>query len=169
MIIMLWLDFWTFMTYFGEISFWLGAATISALMYRVVPKKSKRYLNWFIFATLPAITVSYFTVSVLKIIFAVPRPCIGIDCPTDYSFPSGHSAVIFSAVTMFTLFFHKKRNIHFVLITIALLTAYSRVVLGVHTLLDIIGGIFVGIAVAFLIYKNYKEIIKKIHEIKLEK
>ncbi len=165
---MLEVDFWLFVSYFGDIAFWVGAATVSTLFYRLVPKKSKRYLNWFIFATLPAVVISYFLVAVLKLFFAVPRPCGNLlVCPNDYSFPSGHSAVIFSAATVFIMFFPKKTKIQILLMGIAVLVAYSRVILGVHRTVDVVFGSFVGVLVAVLIYMNYKEIIKTIHGIKM--
>jgi len=161
--------FWTFASYFGDITFWLGAATVSMLLYKVVPRKVKKYLNWFVFALLPAVIVSYFLVTGMKFVFAIPRPCSGFFCPTDYSFPSGHAAVIFSVVTIFIMFFPRKTQMQLVLMLLAILVAYSRVALGLHRVVDVAGGAFIGIFTAVLIYINYKEILKMIHEMKFDK
>jgi membrane-associated phospholipid phosphatase len=65
-----------------------------------------------------------------------PRPCIGgdslIQCPLDYSLPSGHAAIAFTLMIAFI------GNRYFPLYWLfALLVAYSRFYLGVHTFEDI--------------------------------
>ena len=71
-------------------------------------------------------------------------------CPTDFSFPSGHAATAFSAATVLT-FFDKKRR--FFYSTIAFLIAYSRIYLGCHYFLDVLGGGVIGVIIGKLILK----------------
>jgi membrane-associated phospholipid phosphatase len=65
-----------------------------------------------------------------------PRPCVGgdslIQCPLDYSLPSGHAAIAF---TLMIAFIGKRSFIFYWLF--ALLVAYSRFYLGVHTFEDL--------------------------------
>lgn len=65
-----------------------------------------------------------------------PRPCIGgdslIQCPLDYSLPSGHAAIAF---TLMIAFIGRKYFPFYWLF--ALLVAYTRFYLGVHTFEDL--------------------------------
>ncbi|HNT60891.1 MAG TPA: phosphatase PAP2 family protein [Candidatus Bilamarchaeaceae archaeon] len=65
-----------------------------------------------------------------------PRPCIGssslIDCPLDYSMPSGHAAIAFTLMLAFIG--HRFFPLYWVF---AILVAYTRFYLGVHTFEDI--------------------------------
>ncbi len=63
--------------------------------------------------------------------------------PTDYSFPSGHTAASFAAVT--ALFMRKEKLLGCISCVIAVLIAFSRMYLYVHFPTDILGGIVVGI------------------------
>lgn len=63
--------------------------------------------------------------------------------PTDYSFPSGHTAASFAAVT--ALFMRKEKLLGVISCVIAILIAFSRMYLYVHFPTDIIGGLVVGI------------------------
>ena len=63
--------------------------------------------------------------------------------PTDYSFPSGHTAASFSAVT--ALFMRKEKLLGSIACVVAVLIAFSRMYLYVHFPTDILGGIVVGI------------------------
>lgn len=74
--------------------------------------------------------------------------------PTDYSFPSGHTAASFAAVTV--LFFAKEKY-RYPALVLAVLIAFSRLYLYVHYPTDILGGILVGIlcgVIAYLITKK---------------
>lgn len=64
--------------------------------------------------------------------------------PKDYSFPSGHTAASFAAVT--ALFMSRKKLLGAISCVIAILIAFSRMYLYVHFPTDIIGGIVVGVA-----------------------
>ena len=63
--------------------------------------------------------------------------------PTDYSFPSGHTAASFAAVT--ALFMSREKMLGAISCVIAILIAFSRMYLYVHFPTDIIGGIVVGV------------------------
>lgn len=67
--------------------------------------------------------------------------------PTDYSFPSGHTAASFTAVTV--LFIRKEKKLAVAACVLAVLIAFSRMYLYVHFPTDILGGIAVGVFAGF--------------------
>ncbi|MBD3397824.1 phosphatase PAP2 family protein [Candidatus Micrarchaeota archaeon] len=100
------------------------------------PEKRKKII-------LGIIVVSLMVIA-LKNLFALERPCTGIEaeygCPAfplmEYSFPSGHSAVAF---LLMIAFLDKKSFPVFWLF--AFFIAVSRFYLGVHTFEDIAGAL----------------------------
>jgi undecaprenyl-diphosphatase len=90
---------------------------------------------------------------VLKPIIARPRPAIAATAaernlpatPSTYSFPSGHVAVSGAAAITLSRLWPAGRLAWWAL---AALTAYSRLYLGHHYPLDLVGGAVVGILVA---------------------
>jgi undecaprenyl-diphosphatase len=154
--------FWQFLSMFGDIQFWIGAAATALIIYFLAPKQSKKYIAWFIFGALPAVVVSWAMAEGLKLLFKIPRPCAGLSfCETGYSFPSGHAAVIFAAMSV-AIVYSKSRKMDFSFFALALIVSLSRVFLGVHTIEDIIVGGLIGFAVGRLVYKNYGRILQKI-------
>lgn len=86
---------------------------------------------------------------VLKHLVARVRPCevnrdvaLLIARPTDYSFPSGHTAASFAAVT--ALYAAWENKLWKWALVLAVLIAFSRLYLYVHYPTDILGGILVG-------------------------
>ena len=67
--------------------------------------------------------------------------------PTDYSFPSGHSAASFAAVS--ALYFSRSK-LWIPGFILALLIAFSRLYLYVHYPSDVLAGIIIGILLGYL-------------------
>lgn len=62
--------------------------------------------------------------------------------PTDYSFPSGHTAASFAAAS--SLWFSKSK-LWIPATVLAVLIAFSRLYLYVHFPTDVLGGVFIGV------------------------
>ncbi len=107
--------------------------------------------------SLVALGVCFFFGSfALKPLFARVRPCniqpgiaLLIDHPSDFSFPSMHTATSFSVAVMLYCY---DRKIGIPAIVLASLIALSRVYLNVHYTTDIIAGAILGTAFALLFY-----------------
>jgi len=102
----------------------------------------------------------------LKYGFAVPRPEFVYYAPTSFAYPSGHSsgaAILYGLVASFIA--QEKAQVQRWKIYLALaipitLIALSRVLLGVHWLSDIIGGILLGLslcAATRIFYSRYSK------------
>jgi undecaprenyl-diphosphatase len=78
--------------------------------------------------------------------YAAPRPLV--PAPHDAAFPSGHAATSFAAATILTAALPRFAPLWFLL---ALAIAFSRVYVGVHYPLDIVGGAALGCAIALLL------------------
>jgi undecaprenyl-diphosphatase len=92
----------------------------------------------------------------LKAIVDRPRPFVRypdtkvlVPRPHDDSFPSGHAAMSFAAATILSFAFPKATPAFLVL---AAAVAYSRVYVGVHYPLDVIGGAALGASIAFAVW-----------------
>ena len=92
---------------------------------------------------------------ILKHVFARVRPCdvnttiqLLVPRPSDYSFPSGHTAASFAAVA--ALFFAGQKKLWKPALVLAVLIAFSRLYLYVHYPTDILGGIAVGVLCGYI-------------------
>jgi membrane-associated phospholipid phosphatase len=75
-----------------------------------------------------------------------PGPLVAI--PHSHSFPSGHTATAFAGATMLSFFVPRAAPAFYVL---AAAIAYSRLYVGVHFPLDVVGGVVIGVATALLL------------------
>ncbi len=105
--------------------------------------------------------------SVLKHLFERPRPCkvlenvrLLVGCTDSFSFPSSHAVNNFAAAMFFTFFY---KHLKWILFSVALLMALSRIFVGVHYPSDILGGALIGIFIGYTLALIYNFILKKIY------
>lgn len=131
------------------LAFWLVAASILLVL---LYKKEKRKAA--IFTT--ALFATTLCVEIIKLSFAVPRPQDALIVLSTYAFPSGHAASsAFLATSLLWLYKSTAKNASLVstllvgsiLLGFALLIAYSRILIGVHTPLQVVTGFCIGVAI----------------------
>jgi undecaprenyl-diphosphatase len=100
----------------------------------------------------PLMVIAYFTSAalsdVIKISVDRARPVDDplVTLPTTHSFPSGHAATSFACAATLAPFVGRRGAV--VLYLLAAGIAYSRVYIGVHYPLDVLGGAALGLIVA---------------------
>lgn len=103
---------------------------------------------------------------ILKNLVARVRPydvntaiAILIKKPLDFSFPSGHTAASFAAMT--ALFLAKMKKVWIAALVLAVLIAFSRLYFYVHYPTDVLGGAVVGILSGIIGYAIVEKIDKR--------
>lgn len=143
----------TLVSFFGSVK---GLIAVSFFLVFILKSNKQR-----IFFFLDLIS-SGLIINVAKNIFLRERPIIGQNLLKDYSFPSGHTfiAISFYGFLLYLVMKDKESNykklkigvLLFLIITIPL----SRLILGVHYLTDILGGITLGLAYLFFLIIMYE-------------
>lgn len=142
---------WTFISYFGDVACWLGFTVAFFIVYSMLGKANKKKVEWVVYALLPAIYLAYAAHFVLEATLKIPRPCAGLPgCPSGYSFPSGHAAIIFSFAAVISMYDEKHKS-YLWAIPLAALVGLSRIFLDFHTPVDVIGGALIGIASSIVV------------------
>ena len=95
------------------------------------------------------------------------RPCAILehvrmltDCNTSYSFPSTHAANIFAGAFFMSQPFRRLAPVFY---AIAAVVAYSRVYIGIHYPLDVIGGAGIGLLIAWPMRRLKDEVVNRFH------
>jgi undecaprenyl-diphosphatase len=96
---------------------------------------------------LAAVSAADLSATLLKVLIPRHRPRLHtiVREPHDHSFPSGHAATSFAGATLLSAYAPRLRV---PLYALAVLIAFSRLYVGVHYPLDVLGGAVVGVGVA---------------------
>lgn len=122
-------------------------------------KKTAVILSITLIALIPIGTIA-------KQVIERPRPVIPISdflisSDTDFSFPSGHAVIVSAGAAIVLSLFRnsvKQWAISLILTLEAALVCFSRIYVGAHYPLDIVGGILLGVGVSFMFIWKEKEI-----------
>ncbi len=161
-----WDFFWLFIT---EMKSWIPLyGMFLFFLYKQIGIK-KSILVIFMVSLL--IVLSDQTVNILKYSFNRFRPCYNVEiqslmrlvkdsCGGKYGFVSAHASNHFALALFLGNIFQKKYKISLLLLIIwASFVAYSRIYIGVHYPIDVLGGIFLGStygAIFYLIYTKFE-------------
>jgi membrane-associated phospholipid phosphatase len=77
-------------------------------------------------------------------------------CPKSPAFPSSHATNITAGITYLAFFFPRWL---FLMVPLALLVGYSRVYLGVHYPLDVVGGAILGAGCGWAVFVVFKKFV----------
>lgn len=132
--------FFNIITNFGSSAFWI----LVIIWFWLKGKKEITLRLLFVFV------LDVITVTILKWTFLRPRPIpslqTGIDIDVGPSFPSGHSQMAFSGAVVLSHYYEKYSALFYLL---SVLTALSRIFLGLHFPLDVLIGAVNGIIIGF--------------------
>lgn len=130
---------------FGMI--WLVLILIMSTYHKTQPLSQKMLLALLLATIIGQVTI--------KSIVKRKRPChdyhdvkMLVAIPSDYSFPSGHTASSFACATTIC-FFYPKIGIFFIIFSF--LMGFSRIYLFVHYLSDVVFGSLLGILVGIIV------------------
>lgn len=147
----------------------LGDTLIALVLFLPWIRKKNDLLWSIFFAAIVSIIISHG----LKHLLAMPRPpaLLGKDVITiigpaynRYSFPSGHATTIFTIVSLL-IFTNSKITFRLFLFFSASVIATSRVVVGVHWPIDIIGGMLTGWFSSYIGLTLYSKFKQKLPEV----
>jgi len=132
---------WSYITMFGD-------TLVTSLLLVLVFRKKPHLVASVLVAAIPVVLV----VHTLKPVLNLPRPpkvlteelitVIG-PCHTSKSFPSGHTATIFTFVSVF-YFYARSFPARMTFLLIGILVGCSRMVVGVHWPVDVAAGALLG-------------------------
>ena len=142
--------FWKFISFLGD-GGWFWIALAVGLL---IPKKTRKIG----FTALLSLAFCALITNVcLKNLVARTRPYDAIEAivplvarPTDFSFPSGHTCASFASALIYLRMAPKKYGVASVIL--ATLIAFSRLYVGVHYPLDVLGGFVVALFGSFVVY-----------------
>ena len=132
----------------------------------IVWRERKGGLVFLVFVGLTLAITDPFSSRLLKEWIGRIRPCqvldevrLLTDCNTSYSFPSSHAVNIFAAAYFLSRMFRRLSPLIF---GIAVVVGYSRVYMGIHYPLDVVGGAAIGLLIAWPMRRLKDEVVNRL-------
>jgi undecaprenyl-diphosphatase len=154
--------FMPFMTDLKNFTYILGVLGVYILW-----RGKKAGLIFLAFVGLTLAITDPFSSRILKEWVSRIRPCqvlqgvrLLTDCNTSYSFPSSHAVNIFAAAYFLSQPFRRLAPLFF---GIAAIVGYSRIYIGIHYPLDVIGGAAIGLLIAWPIRRLKDRVLRRLH------
>ncbi|MBI3989462.1 MAG: phosphatase PAP2 family protein [candidate division NC10 bacterium] len=126
-----------------------------ALVFLYLFLKGGRPLRILLLLSLVLLLLADGSATLLKNLFQRARPCQVLDqvrilvgCSSSFALPSNHATNIFAIASFFA---YADRRLLVPLFVLAFLVGYSRIYVGVHYPLDVLGGAVLGIALGLFI------------------
>jgi len=139
---------------------WLIVAMIAMIFF--IFKEKKKAIGVIALVLVAAVLSDLIAYRIIKPLFGRLRPChpeyfiqggrFLVGMKTSFSFPSNHAMNMFTAATVLSYFYQKYSGYFF---GFAALIGFSRIYVGVHYPLDIIGGAVFGIILGSGVYWGY--------------
>lgn len=155
-------QFMVLLTEYGREAFWIAAIVLLFILGGLAGKKTAIVL---VLAFIVLIPIGF----AAKELVHRPHPSIPendfllAQDPNEYSYPSGHATIVSAgAAVALSLFRDSKRKlaISLALTAEAALVCISRVYVGGHYPLDVVGGILLGVGISFLFIGATKQVEK---------
>ncbi|HMK33211.1 MAG TPA: phosphatase PAP2 family protein [Nitrosopumilaceae archaeon] len=155
-------QFMVWLTEYGREAFWIATIVLLFILGGIAGKKTAIVL---VLAFIVLIPIGF----AAKEIVHRPHPTVPendfllAQDPNEYSYPSGHATIVSAgAAVALSLFRDSKRKlaISLALTAEAVLVCISRVYVGGHYPLDVVGGILLGVGVSFLFVGATKQVEK---------
>ena len=148
-----------YLTEYGREAFWIMTIIVLFILGGMVGKKTAIVL---VLAFIVIIPIGYVAKDLVQRERpAIPESDVILAQDSDYSYPSGHATIVSAgAAIALALFRDSKRKlaISLALTAEAALVCISRVYVGGHYPLDVVGGILLGIGIAFLFVGATKQV-----------
>ena len=129
-----------------------GMIWIVATLLLMIPKKTRKVGIMSAVALLGSLIINN---NIIKNIVQRPRPFVKftdlqiiIPTPSEYSFPSGHTASSFAAASVF--YRHLPKQLGIPSVVLAGIIGFSRLYVGVHYPTDVIAGVIMGILLSYM-------------------
>jgi membrane-associated phospholipid phosphatase len=144
-------QFMIWMTQYGRELVWSITIILLLIFGSTVGKKVAIVMGLSMIVLIPIVAVA-------KDIVARPRPIVPkadflISSDSEYSFPSGHTTIVCCGAILMLLLYRGSRIklvISLVLAIEAAIVSFSRVYVGSHYPLDVVGGILLGVGISLI-------------------
>jgi len=139
------------LTEYGREVLWVVVIVLLFILDGGSGKKTAIVIAISILVLIPLGTITKDIISRLRP--AIPKSDFLIAADSDYSFPSGHAVIVSAGAAVALALFrdtYRKLAISVLLAIEATLVCISRVYVGGHYPLDVVGGILLGVGVSFI-------------------